>query len=920
MYAHNNFKQQLAARYAELLRARTTTPSDLSSLINSLFELVSSNSWNESRLVSEKILRLLEEGSKDQRLVLGDNQCAFLLHVLSLKGDFSRTEINLRSQILERVVAQLSTFKLEDLVKIAISLNKMEIIDFKNSDLGRLKLILNKVFDNITDLDEKSVFELIRGDHVCKYPGYARIYEEILSNIFGEIQDNGETRIGEEVVLKVFAYLSAKVDISRYDSPRRAKLFAILERSAANAAKSDNPRLFALRMEDFVKNGFFQQSQRPQVVALLAKNKLPTTMKLLYYFAIRGYSIEPFWEEVKEYKTEEMKHGNLARLAIILKKYEAGHPEAAALLAEVEARFSEHYSSPEKFVQFYRELKREKNQISLLHFSEALPNLGGKLPNPYETNSEDLAYRASFLDYVAETYRSRDYSNFLSKHDAQIKKEEVVKLVKDHLYESRDSLEPQKQLIYLLLKRLPDIVSSKDKKGVEVINELLTKYNPAVVHSAIDPSALTGLYRLLHTMIRRMKDLEEMGLNYLFSNVLEKYLTRNYRNYNLEQNYRNLLRHVLNNLEYFTAAPNKSRIATVAVQEALRLNILTTKMLEKVTVEKFNLPYYDRQRFEFVKDHSFKPTIDKLNFSSLKIVLSNPNLGDYIVQHEAQITELLTKSNNNELFNALVIFNQTKNAATIKLYKEILALVVERITNFDRLDIVGYSRNTLDRGLFNLYGHRQIVTKIMDYLRVRIPSLSLESHIEFLKFVNSQPTINPKEYYAALLEYVEKREDETAKESLLMKLTQTSYIFREEDVKSLESITSKNVFQGLSFFIAVEQLLTPPQRSQHVVKLVEGLTKATTKAEGEEKSEEEEFFVSKFNYQYLKKTYPAETAALDIPEASLHIYKFSIKPRFTTVYVTPPPLRKTSPTPSPPRWKPSTNSGRRTTSSKSSRS
>lgn len=202
-----------------------------------------------------------------------------------------------------------------------------------------------------------------------------------------------------------------------------------------------------------------------------------------------------------------MKHGNLARLAIIFKKLEPTHPEATAILAGIEDKFSEHYSTPEKFVLFYRELKKEKNQISLLHFSEALPNLGSKLVNPYETNSEDLAYRANFLDYVAETYRSRDYSSFLNKYDAQIKKEEVIKLIKDHLYESKGALEPQKQLIYLLLKRLPDIVSSKDKKGVEVINELLSKYNSAVVHGTIDGAALTGLYRLLHTMIRRMKDL-----------------------------------------------------------------------------------------------------------------------------------------------------------------------------------------------------------------------------------------------------------------------------------------------------------------------------------------------------------------------------------------------------------------------------
>jgi hypothetical protein len=473
----------------------------------------------------------------------------------------------------------------------------MEIIDFKNSDLSKLKLILNKIFDSIVDLDEKSIFELIRGEHVCKYPGYLRLYEEILNNIFNEIQESGDTRIGEEAVLKVFTYLSSKVDIGKYDAPRRAKLFAFLEKSAANAAKSDNPRAFAIRMEEFVKNGFFQHSQRQQVVSLLSKNSLPTTMKLLYLFAIRGYNLDPFWKEAKEYKVEEMKHGNLARLAIILKKYETVHPEATPLLAEIEGKFSEHYSSPENFVLFYRDLKKEKNQISLLHFSEALPNLGSKLVNPYETNSEDLAYRASFLDFVAETYRSRDYTNFLNKYDAQIKKEEVIKLVKDHLYNSRDALEPQKQLIYLLIKRLPDIVSSRDKKGVEIINELLTKYNSAVVHNFIDSYTLTGLYRLLHTMIRRMKDLEEMGLNYLFCNVLEKYLTRNYRNYNIEQNYRNLLRHILNNLEYFTSAGNKSRISTVAVQEALRLNILTTKMLEKVTSDKFNLPYFDKQRF-----------------------------------------------------------------------------------------------------------------------------------------------------------------------------------------------------------------------------------------------------------------------------------------------------------------------------------
>ena len=77
---------------------------------------------------------------------------------------------------------------------------------------------------------------------------------------------------------------------------------------------------------------------------------------------------------------------------------------------------------------------------------------------------------------------------------------------------------------------------------------MLNKYNKYVVIGSIDSGISSLVFKVAHFMISRLDVLAELDLEFNFSLVLEKYLSRNNNNYNMENNYRELLLHLLNKL------------------------------------------------------------------------------------------------------------------------------------------------------------------------------------------------------------------------------------------------------------------------------------------------------------------------------------------------------------------------------------
>lgn len=61
-----------------------------------------------------------------------------------------------------------------------------------------------------------------------------------------------------------------------------------------------------------------------------------------------------------------------------------------------------------------------------------------------------------------------------------------------------------------------------------------------------------------------------MGHLNLLQNVVEKYISRNYKNYNNDINYRDLLHHLLRKMNHF-----KNYTNMLILEHGLRLNLIT---------------------------------------------------------------------------------------------------------------------------------------------------------------------------------------------------------------------------------------------------------------------------------------------------------------------------------------------------------
>ena len=185
-------------------------------------------------------------------------------------------------------------------------------------------------------------------------------------------------------------------------------------------------------------------------------------------------------------------------------------------------------------------------------------------------------------------------------------------------------IQPKRQVVQLLNKRIYDLIDSKGKEQVEADIQLLRNYSRFIIAGTLDHNTTNSIFRVLHCLIGKFDTVLELGLQGLFFATLEKYLTKNSRNYNVEHNYRELLKHTASNIDKIQG--RQHNLANVVVREALRLNVLTKKNLENVTLDKLNLAYFEKCRTAYVADSSYVPAVEKVTYNSLEIILSNHNL------------------------------------------------------------------------------------------------------------------------------------------------------------------------------------------------------------------------------------------------------------------------------------------------------
>ena len=102
------------------------------------------------------------------------------------------------------------------------------------------------------------------------------------------------------------------------------------------------------------------------------------------------------------------------------------------------------------------------------------------------------------------------------------------------------------------------------------------------------------------------------------------------------------------------------------------------------------------------------------------------------------------------------------------------------MSKLERCDITGAFTNALDINFYHFYQFKKITEKVKDEYHKKINSFSIDAHLELIRFIISQPNLNPTEYYTDVADYALKREDmpEHIYELLLLRLAATNFAFR----------------------------------------------------------------------------------------------------------------------------------------------
>lgn len=68
-------------------------------------------------------------------------------------------------------------------------------------------------------------------------------------------------------------------------------------------------------------------------------------------------------------------------------------------------------------------------------------------------------------------------------------------------------------------------------------------------------------------------------------------------------------------------------------------------------------------------------------------------------------------------------------------------------------------QNALEHKFYTFYQFRKITELLIEDYKKRISNYEIENHFELIKFIVSQPNLNPTDYYEQLVDYANKRED-----------------------------------------------------------------------------------------------------------------------------------------------------------------
>lgn len=306
-------------------------------------------------------------------------------------------------------------------------------------------------------------------------------------------------------------------------------------------------------------------------------------------------------------------------------------------------------------------------------------------------------------------------------------------------------MELNRGLLHLVSRRMNSVLEAKHKRSVDAIVEMLSKYTRLAIGGALDGYSQSTLFKIMHQLITNYNLIVELKSDGPFFNMIERYLNRNYKRYNLENQYRSLIKHLLTHLQSMMTV--RPRITGLVISAALKFNCLKEQALVNINVDDIkNLDFFDRCRLKYLKDRSFKPELDRISVATLGLIFSNHNLEPVLIENEKKILELIQTAKPKELGSYLAQFSG-KSVNYRRILSEILNQLLANLKVFDKLDVTTILNNALDNNFYGFSQFRKLTDRLIEEYRTRINSYSIDSHLELVKFIISQPAVNPLEYY-----------------------------------------------------------------------------------------------------------------------------------------------------------------------------
>lgn len=88
----------------------------------------------------------------EEKVTLPYNQVTFLMHAFTIREDLTFTEIRIRRILMKQVQNALPTLKLNDLVKFASKVNKLDSFDFNSEEFLIAKQLVTKILSEIEEI------------------------------------------------------------------------------------------------------------------------------------------------------------------------------------------------------------------------------------------------------------------------------------------------------------------------------------------------------------------------------------------------------------------------------------------------------------------------------------------------------------------------------------------------------------------------------------------------------------------------------------------------------------------------------------------------------------------------------------------------------------------------------------------------